>query len=121
MGTLAKVLAAGRIVVGGAMLAMPEEAVGGWVGSRAAGMGGTQTITRACGVRDLVLGVGALSAFTRGQDARDWVGLAAACDVVDLAATVTSDDVPTSGKIMIGVLATSAIVVSAGYLMAGSD
>lgn len=121
MGTLAKVLAVGRVVFGSAMLLEPGQSVRGWIGKRAAGMGGTHAITQALGIRDLALGVGALSAFARGQDARDWVGLAAACDAVDLAATVTNDDVPGSGKAIIAVLASSAIAISAGYLVSGGD
>lgn len=100
------------------MLAKPEDAVRAWIGPKAASKGGTQTITQAFGVRDLVLGVGTLIGLARG-DAKDWVGLAAACDVVDLAATLKGDG-PSSGKIVVGALASNAIAISAGYLATAS-
>ena len=103
------------------MLVKPEEAVRGWIGARPASFGGTQAVTQACGARDLVLGLGTLIALTQGRDARTWVALAGACDVIDLVATLAADDVPLSGRIMITVLATGAIAVSAGYVLeAGS-
>ena len=103
------------------MLLKPEEAVRGWIGRRAASYGGTQTITQAFGARDLSLGAGTLAALLSGKDARDWVGLAAFADCVDLFATVTNDEVPLAGKILVGILAGNAIAVSAGYLVAGTN
>ena len=103
------------------MLLKPEEAVRGWIGRRAASYGGTQTITQAFGARDLVLGVGTLAALLSGKDARDWVAAGGFCDGVDLAATLTQDEISLSGKIIVGLLATNAIAVSAGYLVAGSN
>jgi hypothetical protein len=121
MRGLIRALAVGRVVFGSAMLFKPEEAVRGWIGQRAASYGGTQAVTQACGVRDLALGAGALGAFVSGRDARDWVVAGACCDVVDLVATLKADDVPVSGRVMITVLASAAIAVSAGYLTAGSS
>lgn len=102
------------------MLLKPEDAVRGWIGSRAASKTGTQAITRAFGIRDLVLGAGTLTALGRG-DARDWVGFAGACDVVDLLATLKTEGIPTSGKIIVGALASNAIGVSAVYLLTESS
>ena len=99
------------------MLLKPEAAVRGWTGARAASFGGTQAVTQACGARDLSLGLGTLTALLNGQDARMWVGLAAFADAVDLTATVTKDDLPLSGRVMITLLASAAIGVSAGYLL----
>ena len=98
------------------MLLKPEEAVRGWIGKRAASKGGTQTVTRAFGARDLVLGVGTLTS----GGGRDWVAAGAACDVVDLAATVHADDIPTSGRVLVVLMAGAAIGVSAAYLVAGA-
>ena len=103
------------------MLLKPEAAVRGWIGARAASYGGTQAVTQACGARDLSLGAGTLSAILSGQDARTWVGLAAFADAVDLTATLTKDDLPLSGRVMILLLASAAIGVSAGYLLTESS
>jgi hypothetical protein len=120
MGNLIRQLAIGRIAFGAAMLVKPEEAVRGWIGRRAASYGGTQTVTRALGARDLVLGAGALAALTSGRDARDWVLAGAAADTVDLVATVTGDDIPLSGRVIVFGMAAAAIAVSGGYVL-GSD
>ena len=121
MGTFVRVLAVGRIVAGVAMILKPEETVGGWIGGRTASLGGTQAVTQAMGARDLALGAGALAAFARGSDARTWVALGAFCDVVDLAATLTGEDIPLGGRVIVTAMATGAIAVSAGYLVSGAS
>jgi hypothetical protein len=120
MRNLVRGLAVGRILFGAAMLAKPEEAVRGWIGGRAASYGGTQTITRAFGARDLSLGAGALAALMAGRDARDWVLAGAFADAADFVATATADDIPLSGRIIVFGLAGSAIAVSGGYVLSGS-
>jgi hypothetical protein len=119
MRTFVKALAFGRIAFGAAMLLRPEEAVRGWVGARTASRGGTQTVTRAFGARDLVLGAGALAALGRG-DAKDWVAAGGFSDLVDLVATVRGDDIPASGRVIVGAMAGTAIAISAGYLVSAS-
>ena len=121
MASPIRALAAGRIVFGGLMLMKPEAAVRGWIGARAASMAGTQAVTKAFGARDLVLGAGALAAFAQGRGARNWVAAGAACDAVDLVATLQADDIPASGRAVVTVLALSAIAVSAGYLLSSDD
>lgn len=103
------------------MLARPELAVRDWIGRRAASHGGTQVLAQAFGARDLVLGAGALAALARGSDARDWVAAGALADVGDLVATLTGDDVPLAGRVLVTLLAGSAIGLSAAYLVSGSD
>jgi hypothetical protein len=115
---LAKNLALGRVLFGAALLLQPERAVRGWIGGRAASYGGTQAVTQALGARDLSLGAGALAALTSGSDARDWVLAGAFADVADLTATLTSDELPLSGRIIVTLLAGNAIVISAAYLAA---
>ena len=112
--TLGTSLAAGRVLAGAAFLADPERVLGGWVGSRTARRGGAQLIGRALGVRDLVLGLGALTA---GSDSvRPWYLAGALSDAVDLAATVTADDIPESGRWGISAIATAALLVGAACL-----
>jgi hypothetical protein len=117
MRNLVMGLAAGRIAFGAVMLAKPEEAVGGWIGRRAAAYGGTQTITRAFGARDMSLGAGALAALLSGKDARDWVLAGAFGDLADFAASATADDIPLSGRVLVFALAGTAIAVSGGYVL----
>ena len=116
MRSLITGLAAGRVAVGAAMLIRPEVAVRGWIGRRAASYGGTRTITRAFGARDLSLGAGALAAMAGGRDARDWVIAGAFSDAADLVATLKGDDIPVTGRILVTALAGTAIATAAGYL-----
>jgi hypothetical protein len=114
-------LAIGRIAFGAVMLVKPEEAVRGWIGPRAAALGGTQTVTRAFGARDVSLGAGTLRALIHGRDARDWVTAGAFADLADFVATATADDIPVAGRAIVLGMAGAAIAVSAGYLAAGAD
>jgi hypothetical protein len=109
------------VVIGVGMLLKPELAVRGWIGARAASFSGTQAVTQGFGARDLVLGAGTLAAMARGSDAREWVAAGGAADVADLAATVLADDIPTSGRVLVGAMAGSAIAITAGYLIAGGE
>jgi hypothetical protein len=118
--TLVRSLAAGRIAAGAALLLKPE-AVGGWIGSRAASYGGTQALTQAVGARDLSLGAGALAALMSGQDARDWVLAGAFADLADFVATATADDIPLSGRVLVLAVAGGAIAVGAGYAASRSN
>lgn len=118
---LVRGLAAGRIAFGALMLLMPEEAMRGWIGRRAAALGGTQAVTRGFGARDLSLGAGTLAALMSGKDARHWVLAAAVGDVGDFAATATADDIPLAGRLLVLGMAGVAIAVSAGYLVRAGD
>jgi hypothetical protein len=117
MRNLVTGLALGRVAFGAAMLVSPEAAVRAWIGPRAASYGGTQTVTRAFGARDISLGAGALACLLSGRDARDWVVAGAFADAADLTATLTADDIPFSGRLIVGLLAGSAIAVSGGYVL----
>jgi hypothetical protein len=121
MRNLVRGLALGRIAVGVVMLAKPDEAVRGWIGRRAASYGGTQTVVRGFGARDLSLGAGTLAALMAGKDARDWVLAGAFADVADLAASAAADDIPLSGRVMVLALAAGAIATSAGYLLGAGE
>lgn len=84
---LIRFLAAGRVAIGGALVAAPRKAGGNWIGDAAASRD-VMVFTRALGIRDLVLGVGTLQAMGAGDPVRPWVVLGAACDAVDAAATL---------------------------------
>jgi hypothetical protein len=117
MRNLVRGLALGRIAFGAAMLLKPEESMRGWVGRRAASYGGTQTVIRGFGARDVSLGAGALAALMSGKDARDWVLAGAVGDLGDFVATATAEDIPVSGRVIVFAMAGAAIAVSAGYLL----
>jgi hypothetical protein len=121
MRNLIRGLALGRMAFGAAMLLKPEESMRGWIGRRAAAYGGTQTVIRGFGARDLSLGAGALAALMSGKDARDWVLAGAAGDLGDFVATATAEDIPLAGRLAVFALAGGAIAVSAGYLLSGEQ
>jgi hypothetical protein len=121
MRNLVRGLAAGRIAFGALMLLKPEAAMRGWIGRRAAALGGTQTVTRGFGARDLSLGAGALAALMSGNDAREWVLAGAVGDLGDFIATATAEDIPVTGRIAVFAMAGAAIAVSAGYLASAPD
>lgn len=83
---LVRGLAAGRIVIGTALTVAPGLAGRGWIGDAALDPS-TKVFTRALGVRDLALGLGAYRALDSGGEVRPWVVLGALCDAVDLVAT----------------------------------
>jgi hypothetical protein len=85
VGSLARMFAAGRVVVGATMLARPELLARG-MRVDAATARRTGWLGQMVGVRDLALGVGTLHALTRGGAARPWLLLAALADAVDAAA-----------------------------------
>ena len=64
---IAMVLAAGRVVIGLALLASPSLAATRWLGP-AVGSGGQAVAVRALGIRDAAIGAGLIaSALTRSQ------------------------------------------------------
>ena len=86
---LARVFAAGRIAIGAGLLLAPRLTLGMWIG-RPAADGATAPVARALGVREVVLGAMALHTLDRPQVAARWLRALAACDAVDLAATVAA-------------------------------
>lgn len=83
---LMRALAAGRIVVGVALVALPRTAGKQWIGDPALDRSVT-AMTRAMGIRDLALGAGTLRALGAGDPARSWVLLGGMSDAVDLVGT----------------------------------
>jgi hypothetical protein len=79
---LAKLIAAGRLVIGTALVAKPEAVTGPWVGSRNAG---TRVMASGLGIRDVAMGAGVLAALRGGSGARPWLVGSALADLGDLA------------------------------------
>ena len=95
--TTALVLARGRAVVGLVLVFLPGLAAWLWFGENNAR---TRALLRMVGVRDLVLGVGALTTVKeRTQDA-EWVGMGAVADAVDGIVMLTSPGVPVRGRVV---------------------
>jgi hypothetical protein len=86
--TMAAALALNRAAFGLNYLARPQEARSSWIG-RAARLPGAQVMIRSQGVRDVVLGAGALRALARGdaRELRAWVAGHAVCDLADAVVT----------------------------------
>ena len=95
--TAALVLARGRAVVGLVLLFVPGLAARLWFGESSPRI---RALLRMVGVRDLVLGVGALTTVKeRTQDA-EWVGMGAIADAVDGLVTLTTSRLPFRGRLV---------------------
>jgi hypothetical protein len=86
---VARILAAGRVAIGAGLLAAPRLSLGMWVG-RDAAPGSVAPVGRALGAREVVLGSIALHPLDPPQVGPRWVRTLAACDVVDLVATLAA-------------------------------
>lgn len=84
---LLRTLAAGRVVAGVALVALPGTSARTWIGPAAADPT-VKVIVRALGARDLALGLGTLHALGEGAPARTWSLAGAASDLTDAAATL---------------------------------
>lgn len=111
---MARNLAAGRILIGAAMVASPSVAAG-WIG-RDARRTGTQVAVRALGVRDAALGLGLVMAAESPADLRRWLLVSSMSDAVDFASTLT---LPDSAQ-KTGVLAIAAAAGVAGVALAAA-
>jgi hypothetical protein len=114
-----RLLNGSRVLVGVAALAAPDQAF------RGAGLDSRKNpqmpfMTRMFGIRDLVLGAGALG--TSGGERRRWLQAAIAADVVDLAAAVAgvrSGYLPTHGGIMLAATAATGTALGIAALATG--
>jgi hypothetical protein len=111
--TLARGLAANRLLFGVNYLVRPQAAGPSWIG-RAARAPGTQVMTRAQGARDIALALGALRALAseNTSEARVWMGGHALADGADLVATwLARDGIPRrSGTLALALAAGSTAV-----------
>ncbi len=87
---LARLIAWGRVGIGVAAIAAPPLMARPWIGP-AAGEPEARLLARTMGGRDLALGIGALRALgVSDEEARPWVALGGAADLVDALATVVA-------------------------------
>lgn len=108
--TAARVLAAGRVLIGATLLAAPDRAAAPWVGADAR-TSGTRVVVRALGARDAALGAGTLAAAGDRTQLRRWLVASAACDAADFAATLAGPRSPARSLVL--VLAAAATVTGA--------
>jgi hypothetical protein len=115
--SVARITAAGRVALGGALLIAPQVVTRGWTGPTGA-LPGAKLVGRGLGIRDLVLGLGVINALDRGDPrAQDWVRAGALADVGDAVATVLAyRHLPRRSRFGVLVLATGAAV--AGFVAA---
>jgi hypothetical protein len=84
----AAMLAAGRAVLGVAVLAAPERVTAGWLGPEHASHPIVQDLARSLGARDVALGLATLWTLDDPVAAARVQGAAAAVDAVDALATI---------------------------------
>jgi hypothetical protein len=108
--TTATLFAAGRIAFGAGMLFAPRKVAHGWIGDDA-DRASAEFLTRAVGIRDIIIGAGAMFALASGKPAQAWMRAGVAADVADSALTAAY-----LGKLpRQGALVTMAITISAAY------
>jgi hypothetical protein len=90
---VALILARGRAVLGLVALAVPGVVSRLWLGAGAATPHG-KALTRALGVRDVVLGVGALNAVKEDTQGPEWLSMGAVADGVDAIVSLTLRGTP---------------------------
>lgn len=109
---MAQGMGVGRAALGAGFIVMPGLLGKLWIGDEAE-TPGAKLLIRAVGVRDLVLGVGILSAL-RGRGARTWVQAAALSDAVDVtAAAIAGDSIPSYARWAVFLLGGSSAIQGA--------
>ena len=116
---IAKLIAGGRILMGGALAVAPGPASRGWIG-RDAERAGAKVMTRGLGARDLALGAGVLSAIASEKPVRAWLAASALSDAADFMATlIAGDDLPRAARVSaLAVAGTAAVACAAGAALA---
>ena len=109
--TILTTVAAGRLVIGAALVAKPQSPVGtGWIGDDAR-RPTSALLFRSVGARDMAIGLGTLAAQRNGSPLKPWLLGATLADAVDLAATFAAGSaIPKAGRAAIALLAGGAIV-----------
>ena len=122
----AAAVAAGRVAIGLAALALPSVPSRPWVGAAADDLAAT-VFGRALGARDVALGLGALTALRRTAvdpaSASAWVAAGALSDALDVVASLSSwRQLPRTGRWLVaGSAGAAALVGAAGALALRQD
>jgi hypothetical protein len=113
--TLAKALAVNRIQYGLGMVLTPERNAKVWVGGRAARRGPTKLLAQALGVRDLVMGAGAMRSIGDPAAARAWFTALAVADGVDVVVTARAAGIPAASRAATLAIAVASTAIGAAY------
>jgi hypothetical protein len=93
----ARLVGAGRIGFGVALILTPGRVTARWLD---AGRAGTRVLSRGLGARDVALGVGALAVSE--PQLRPWVPATIVADTADVMATVAAgDSLPLAGRVLV--------------------
>jgi hypothetical protein len=104
---LARVLAAGRIAIGAGLLAAPRFSLGMWIGGGPADRA-VAPVGRALGAREIVLGAMALHVLDTPGAGPGLLRTLAACDAVDLLATLAAGRaLPVPGRVLVAAMASA--------------
>ena len=102
--SLARVLGISRVVIGAALLAVPKQAGGAWLGATAEQPAGQLPIA-SLGARDVALGAGTVWATGgRKREVRPWLLAAAVGDVADFAGALRHREGLSTGAIALTVV-----------------
>jgi hypothetical protein len=108
----ARAVSAGRLLIGAAMMAVPDRALAMWIGAAEASRPATKMVIRSFGFREVVLGGLGLHVAGRPGVGPRTLSTLAACDLVDLGVTAAARrDLPASSLPMMGGLAGGAALV----------
>jgi hypothetical protein len=111
-----RAVAAGRVAAGVTLLLAPGRVSRAWVGDL--GPGAT-VLTRAVGIRDLVMGAIALHTVDHPQIGPRWVGTCALADAVDAAASLAARRaLPAAGAVGVPVVGLGAAAVGCAAAVA---
>ena len=114
--TAARMIAAGRVLIGAVMFAAPDLVATSWIGEDAR-TDGTRVVVRALGARDAALGAGTLAAAAGdAAQLRRWLLASSAADAADFVATLAGPRTPARTAVL-GLAAGAAV---AGVIAAAS-
>jgi hypothetical protein len=112
-------IAIGRLVIGVAMILLPEQVGRRWLG-RGAATAESAAFVRAIGGRDVAYALGSLQA-ARAGDPKPWLAAGLLVDGTDAYATVRAEGVSSGQKLIGGWAAFVAVAANAAALFADDE
>jgi hypothetical protein len=103
----ARMMAAGRVLIGAVLFAAPDLVATSWIGKDAR-TDGARVVVRALGARDAALGVGTLAAAGDAAQLRRWLLASSVSDAADFVATLAGPPTPARPAVLT-VAATAAV------------
>jgi hypothetical protein len=119
--TASRVLGLGRTVYGTGLVVMPTAFAKPWIGADA-DRPTVQLASRALGVRDATVGLGALMTAGDPDRQRPWLAAGAISDLVDMAATLLAGEaIPQRSRRAVAVFAAASALTGAVLARSVSD